>query len=93
MYYYAGPFRQLNRKPVDPNVHAAATAQAHEYYAHIDPAVARVAPYINSFEAMTFPSEEACKATCGLVDLTIRPLFAQTMSMTQADEQGRAWRQ
>jgi RHS repeat-associated protein len=92
LYYYSGPFRQLNRRPVDTTVVDAASAIAHEYNAHINRAVEAVRPLAESYEAMPFRDEQLCSEMCGVVAAEVVPLFSRVLGMTQADEQGNPYR-
>ena len=86
MYVYSGPFPYKGRKPKDPSVHDAASAIAHEYNAHINPAISAVTPLINALEAKTFKSKEECQSECDITSGAVNKLFRQTLKQTQDAE-------
>ncbi len=86
MYIYSGPFPYKGRKPKDPSVHDAASAIAHEYNRHINPAIAAVTPLINALDAKTFKSKEECQGECDKTSGAVNKLFRQTLRQTQEAE-------
>lgn len=86
MYIYNGPFPYRGRRPKDRSVHDAASAIAHEYNAHINPAIAAVTPLINGLEAKTFSSEAECQGACGQTSTAVNALFGKTLRDTQQKE-------
>lgn len=64
----------------------AETAIAHEYNAHINPAIAAVTPLINALEAKTFKSQKECYGACDETSGRVSELFRQTLRRTQEQE-------
>jgi hypothetical protein len=86
MYVYSGPFPYKGRRPRDGTVHDAASAIAHEYNVHINPAIAAVTPLINALEAKTFDSKGECQTECDNTSGSVNRLFRQTLRQTQDAE-------
>jgi len=86
MYVYSGPFPYKGRQPQDKSVHDAASAIAHEYNVHINPAINAVTPLINGLEARTFKSQSECSTTCDQTSKAVNALFSRTLTETQEKE-------
>jgi hypothetical protein len=86
MWIYNGPFPYKHRTPVDRSVHDAASAIAHEYNVHINPAITAVTPLINALESKTFQSEAECQRQCDLTSGAVNALFGRTLTATQQQE-------
>ncbi len=86
LYYYTGKFPYKGRKPKDPTVVDAGTAIAHEYNAHINPAIRAVTPLIQGLQGMSFKSEKECQDQCNTTSSAVDKLFRATLSATQKSE-------
>ena len=87
LYYYNGPFGKLKKKPKDPKVVDSQTAIAHEYYAHLDPAVQAVIPLVEALDKKTFGSYEDCQAECAKVRSQVISIFGKKLRETQTNEE------
>lgn len=86
MWIYNGPFPYRGRRPVDRSVHDQASAIAHEYNVHINPAIAAVTPLIDALEQKTFSSEAECQGECNKTSDAVNSLFRRTLRETQQRE-------
>jgi RHS repeat-associated protein len=80
------PFPYKRRRPVDPTVVDAASARAHEFNAHIYPAVDAVRPLLTELEGKSFASEKECYKGCGETSVRASRLFRETLRRTQEQE-------
>jgi RHS repeat-associated protein len=86
MYIYNGPWATFPRRPKDKSVHDIASARAHEWGVHLNPAIAAVTPLINALEAKSFSSESECQADCDKTSTAVTNQFRQTLRATQQQE-------
>lgn len=86
LYYFNGPFGSIKKKTVDPTVKNAATAVAHEYNYHINPAIDAVAPLLKALESKGFNSESECQAECSSVAKAVNAAFSSMLKQTQDAE-------
>ena len=86
MYVYSGPFTTLRRTPTDRTVVDAQSAINHEYNVHINPAIASVAPLINSLAARAFDSVGQCQMETSAVSTVVGIAFTNTLIATQQQE-------
>jgi RHS repeat-associated protein len=86
LYVYSGPFPLLPKKPKDKSVKDKASAIAHEYDVHINPAIEAVRPIIEAFESKTFPSKASCQSECSATRGKVVKVFGETLAKTQQQE-------
>jgi hypothetical protein len=86
MWITSGRFPYKNRRPVDRTVTDANSARAHEYNAHINPAIASVTPLLDALEARTFKSEKECRDGCNKTSGDVSDRFRRTLRQTQEAE-------
>jgi RHS repeat-associated protein len=89
LYYFNGPFGSIKKKTVDPTVKDAATAIAHEYNYHINPAIDAVAPLLKALESKGFNSEGQCQAECSNVAKAVNAAFGSMLKQTQDAENSK----
>ena len=89
IYYFNGPFWSINKKTIDPTVKDAATAIAHEYNYHINPAINGIAPLLKALESKGFNSEGECRLECSNVAKTVNAAFASMLKQTQDAENSK----
>jgi hypothetical protein len=86
IYYFNGPFAVIEYRAVDPTVRDSATAIAHEYAYHINPAINAVAPFLKTLESKGFDSQRECESECRNAAKAVTGLFASTLKQTQDAE-------
>jgi RHS repeat-associated protein len=86
MYVSSGLWPYKGRIPRDPSVYDQPSAIAHEYRAHINPAIEGVKYSLNSLEAKTFHSKNECDTECKKTSDFVRALFGAILNDTQQAE-------
>jgi RHS repeat-associated protein len=82
--------RRVTRRPAaDPTVRDTASARAHEYAWHIDPAINAVRALVEPYENRADASEGECQGACSQVRPLAVKRFYDTLRSTQRQEEGR----
>ncbi|MGC4083212.1 MAG: hypothetical protein QM736_14160 [Vicinamibacterales bacterium] len=79
--------RVVERTPcVDKSVRDTASAKAHEYGWHIDPAIEAAQRFVQPFEKKAYASEGECKGTCNQLKSSVPARFRDKLRQTQVEE-------
>ena len=82
--------RQVTRRPaVDRTVRDTASARAHEYSWHIDPAIDAVRTIVEPYENRSYGSEPQCQGACNELRSQAVSKFNNTLRATQRREESR----
>jgi RHS repeat-associated protein len=85
IFVYSGPFPYKNRTPKDKSVTDAASAIAHEWATHIEPAIAEAKSILEPYERQYESTKECHDAADEAIGLAL-PAFKRVLDETQENE-------